>query len=306
MVYCAKMSAESASLLSTTVTIPIWRHPDLHWAEKLMSYVLWLVLPFAAIPRGALERCRRRFDKMSADGFDSALSKGGWTQESLTPPGSTMEIVLCRPADSTAKDVPLVVHLHGGAYTLGVAKDSFPTALWLGLAKEGTPLVVASVSYRLAPEHPAPAAQQDVEAALAYLSSAELAARFGYDPARVHIWGASAGAGLALVVGAAMCRGGSRKPRSLFLDCPMVDPGCDTPSCAHLTTSALHLCSLRSLRSPPPRLVHLRAGMCVTPRPPSSRPWSGCDGRGRVTRACATRRRRGATPCSRRTPRPAG
>jgi acetyl esterase/lipase len=57
---------------------------------------------------------------------------------------------------------------------------------------------VAAINYRLAPEHPFPAARDDVLAALAYLKSN--AADFGLDPQRIVLLGRSAGGLLALLV----------------------------------------------------------------------------------------------------------
>jgi acetyl esterase/lipase len=85
------------------------------------------------------------------------------------------------------------LHLHGGGWTLGAAKQSdlrnWAIARHCGLA-------VVSVDYRLAPEHPWPAGPDDCEAAALWLlrhARAELGAT------RLWIGGESAGANLALV-----------------------------------------------------------------------------------------------------------
>jgi len=84
------------------------------------------------------------------------------------------------------------VHVHGGGWTIGAAdQQDVPLAQ---LARE-TQLVVASIEYRLAPEHPYPAAPDDCEDAALWLldgGAQELGA-----PAALSIGGESAGAHLA-------------------------------------------------------------------------------------------------------------
>lgn len=84
---------------------------------------------------------------------------------------------------------PALLWVHGGGYVLGSASqddgDCRTLAHRLGI-------VVASVEYRLAPEHPFPTPLEDCYAALLWL-----AAQPDVDPARIAIGGASAGGGLA-------------------------------------------------------------------------------------------------------------
>jgi acetyl esterase/lipase len=82
--------------------------------------------------------------------------------------------------------------IHGGGLVIGSAKQD--DRLCLGTAKAlGIPIV--SVEYRLAPEHPFPAALDDAAAGWRWLQ--ENAAGLGVDPHRVAIGGESAGAGIA-------------------------------------------------------------------------------------------------------------
>jgi acetyl esterase/lipase len=95
---------------------------------------------------------------------------------------------LYRPAGST--DVaPALLWIHGGGYVMGAARQDD------GLCRRFRSklgITVASVEYRLAPEHPFPAALEDCYSALSWLATAPTV-----DPARVAIGGASAGGGLA-------------------------------------------------------------------------------------------------------------
>ncbi len=85
------------------------------------------------------------------------------------------------------------LHVHGGGWVLGSAHQQ-DVALWR-LANEAG-VAVASVDYRLAPEHPFPAGADDCEAAALWLTDGGGAAELGA-PERFVIGGESAGAHLA-------------------------------------------------------------------------------------------------------------
>jgi acetyl esterase/lipase len=95
------------------------------------------------------------------------------------------------------KPQPLVIYVHGGGWMGGHTRQSGAftdfTAVLADLAARG--YVVASLEYRLSREAPFPAAINDVRTAIRFLRAN--AARFGIDPARVAIWGGSAGGQLA-------------------------------------------------------------------------------------------------------------
>jgi acetyl esterase/lipase len=91
-----------------------------------------------------------------------------------------------------AKRRPLVITLHGGSWVGGDRRD-LPELNYY-LASRG--YVVAALSYRFAPQHPFPAASQDVDDAIAYL---KLESRnLGIDSTRIVLIGRSAGGQLAL------------------------------------------------------------------------------------------------------------
>ena len=101
-----------------------------------------------------------------------------------------------------------VLYLHGGAYCVGSPRSH--RALTARIARAmGRPVFVAD--YRLAPEHPWPAAQEDALAAFAVL------------PAPVVITGDSAGGGLALLTAMALRGLGGPQPAALWLMSPWVD-----------------------------------------------------------------------------------
>ena len=119
--------------------------------------------------------------------------------------GGNIPIRIYRPG---GVDTPssCVVYLHGGAFIKG-SLDSGDTVAW-GVADQ-TGVVVVSVDYRLAPQHPFPAGLEDCYAAVSHL--ADNGEAFGVQGERLALWGDSAGGNLA----AATClmardRGGPR------------------------------------------------------------------------------------------------
>jgi acetyl esterase len=87
--------------------------------------------------------------------------------------------------------VPGIVMIHGGGFVIGSVEAEHAGA---AVMARDTGAVVVSVDYRLAPEHPYPAALHDCYAALTYLHAE--ADALGVDPERVALVGASAGGGL--------------------------------------------------------------------------------------------------------------
>ena len=232
--------------MSDITAVPLYRHPNMAFLDKLMNLLFWFISPLGRIPKDetvtALVRGRKRLDGMCIQGFEAAFTvKKGWKQTALKVPrgdGTNLEIVLVMRIEKreTMLD-PIILYFHGGAYTIGSHRDTAIAAAPYGCAagtctKHGARAVYACVNYRLAPEHRAPAAADDCERAFTFIqSNAELAQTHGYDRTRIHIWGSSAGAGHALVLGSALCRRGEKhKIASVHLDCPMVHPPCDLPS----------------------------------------------------------------------------
>jgi acetyl esterase/lipase len=108
-------------------------------------------------------------------------------------PSQTLDLY----APKKAKDVPLIVWIHGGAFLFG-SKEGFPVEpVPLHFLLEG--YAVASINYRLSPEAVFPAQLEDCKAAIRWLRAH--AGEFGIDPNRIGVWGASAGGNLAALVG---------------------------------------------------------------------------------------------------------
>lgn len=129
---------------------------------------------------------------------------------------------LYRPA---AGLLPVVLFLHGGGWVLGDL-DSHDALCRHIAAASG--LAVLAVDYRLAPEHPFPAAVDDAATSLRWL--AEAAGSLTLDPARIAVMGDSAGGNLATVL-ALMARDGDLPPiRCQVLAYPVTDVTLDQPS----------------------------------------------------------------------------
>lgn len=101
---------------------------------------------------------------------------------------SGVGVRLFRPTGASSPG-PALLWIHGGGYVIGHAAQD--DELCRRFSRE-LGVTVASVNYRLAPEHPYPAALEDCYSALTWL-----AALPSVDPARIAIGGASAGGGLA-------------------------------------------------------------------------------------------------------------
>jgi salicylate hydroxylase len=117
----------------------------------------------------------------------------------------------------SAPDAPrgnIVLHFHGGGYLIGSAKGSLEYASRLAAAVEGT---CYTADYRLAPEHPYPAAIDD--AVMAYRA---LLAR-GIPARSILVSGESSGGGLALALVLALRGAGDPLPAAVLAVAPFAD-----------------------------------------------------------------------------------
>jgi acetyl esterase len=127
-----------------------------------------------------------------------------------------------------------LIYFHGGGLVAGsvATHDSIARAL---AASSGATLI--SVDYRLAPEHPFPAALEDAVAAIRY--SGDHGAQLGIDPTRLGVCGDSAGATLATAACQALARTQAPRLALQVLICPILDYSRLTPSRRELATGYL-------------------------------------------------------------------
>jgi acetyl esterase/lipase len=121
--------------------------------------------------------------------------------------------------------LPALVFFHGGGWTIGDLDTHDVVCRQLAL---GARCAVFSVDYRLAPEHPFPAAVEDCFAATQFVHSNAKSLKI--DPARIAVGGDSAGGNLAAVV-ALMARDKGGPPLAYqLLIYPATDQRCEFPS----------------------------------------------------------------------------
>ncbi|MGI9184208.1 MAG: alpha/beta hydrolase [Solirubrobacteraceae bacterium] len=176
---------------------PAALRPSIHLAARwsLSPRVDWptarrrleLVQSFPGPPRGTRVR---------------PVSVGGVAAEELRPPGDV-------------DDYRLLLYFHGGGYVVGSPR-THRSLVGRMAGAFGAPAL--SVDYRLAPEHPHPAALDDARAVWRALIDER-----GLQPARVAVAGDSAGGGLALALAQALRDAGEPLPAALGLISPWLD-----------------------------------------------------------------------------------
>jgi epsilon-lactone hydrolase len=157
-------------------------------------------------PAGDLREQRPLFEKMIAAAPVPA--------DVVTTPGQlggVPVIYVDIPGITTAG---VILYFHGGFFAIGSAATS--VGLAADLARNAR-MQVVTVDYRLAPEHPYPAAPHDAMTAYRALLDS------GQDVARLALAGESAGANLALVTLTAIGRAGLPQPASAVLMSPRAD-----------------------------------------------------------------------------------
>jgi acetyl esterase len=142
------------------------------------------------------------------------------------PPQPTDGTIVCPrgtkiiPSAGAGDGRPLVVYFHGGGWCVGGLDTHDGPCRFLATHSGAA---VLSVEYRLAPEHPFPAAAEDALAAFRWAAGA--AEELGADPARIAVAGDSAGGNLAAVVSLLARDLDGPKPALQALIYPVTDVG---------------------------------------------------------------------------------
>ncbi|WP_051871721.1 alpha/beta hydrolase [Streptomyces sclerotialus] len=184
-------------------------------------------------------RWRARLAEMVPDPtLDQLRADGAFEMYERSVPGPEgapdVSLLIARPT-GLADGAPVVYHLHGGGMIGGSNRAGMEGILreWA----EPLGLVVVSVEYRLAPEHPYPAGVEDCYAGLLWV--ARHAADLGGDPERIVVAGGSAGGGLTAAL--ALMTRDREGPRIIgqLAMCPMLDDRNDTPSARQMAGTGL-------------------------------------------------------------------
>lgn len=175
-----------------------------------------------------------------ARAFASGLAAMGLPSEAvaavddtkITTPAGELAVRLYRPEGEGLRSA--LVYLHGSGWMYGDLEMS--DTLCRRLARVSGCIVVAP-DYRLAPEHPYPAALDDVAATLEWVEA--VGADLGIDASRLAIGGESAGGNLAAAAALRARDSGGPPLAFQLLICPATDAGLDTASMAEFADGYL-------------------------------------------------------------------
>lgn len=140
-------------------------------------------------------------------------------------PAGDLHIRIYKPDTGETGPLPVMLYMHGGAFIMG-SVDSVDRFVRV-IANEAD-VIVVSLDYRLAPEAPFPAANEDAIAAFDWVVAN--AAALGGDPKRLTMGGDSAGAYLSVATAYHRLEQGQPLPAAMLLYYPPGDFAMDYPS----------------------------------------------------------------------------
>ncbi|HTR00628.1 MAG TPA: alpha/beta hydrolase [Candidatus Acidoferrum sp.] len=199
------------------MTTPLPLDPELAEPLKFFLDLLGGGLDLRDVPA-----FRARSDAIFAGAAAQEPDVAGVSTEDMQIAGAggapAVNVRLYLPTAASKGPRAALLWIHGGGYVLGNLDQS---NLMLKQLAADTGIAMLAVDYRLAPEHPYPAALEDCYAALAFLF--ERAAQLRLDPERIAIGGASAGGGLTAALALLARERGHYRPALQLLFYPMID-----------------------------------------------------------------------------------
>ncbi len=161
---------------------------------------------------------RQAVDKMSEDSEAEPPEVGDVADGAFAGPGGEIRFRCYRPLGSAAGPLATLIYYHGGGFVIGSIETHDSTCRRLANKSR---CQVISIDYRLAPEHPFPAATDDGVAAFRHIR--DNASSFEVDAARIAVGGDSAGGNIAAVVCQACRDKGEKTPAFQMLIYPATD-----------------------------------------------------------------------------------
>lgn len=154
---------------------------------------------------------------MSAD-LEHATTEGRVCERAIPTRVGPSRVFEVRPPEGTEGLLPLFVNIHGGGFVRGYQPRD---TMFCAFLASRLGCVVLDIDYRLAPEHPFPAALHECHDVLEW--AFENAESLGVDPARIAIGGHSAGGNLTAAICLMAAEHGSFRPCAQLMSYPFLD-----------------------------------------------------------------------------------
>jgi acetyl esterase len=208
-----------------TIVGPPRVSPDGLLLDVQVQALLWLIeaMRVPQLASGAVATARRNMER-SAPVLDVPRTPDVATYDRFVPGASGPLLARVYIPRGTAAAAPALAFFHGGGWVIGsiLTHDGICRAL----ARDAR-VVVVSIDYRLAPDHPFPAGREDAITATRWILAN--AGSLGVDSSRVAVGGDSAGGNLAALTAQAL-RGDKLRPAFQLLAYPATDLTRSQPS----------------------------------------------------------------------------
>jgi acetyl esterase len=212
---CGLPSGAQRILFGTPPTIDGQRlAPDIHALLRLAALTGDTSVTASSSPEEARARNRAGAQALAGPRRPMAAVE----RLEIPGPGGAIPARLYVPHGLPASPQPLIVHFHGGGWVIGSLDTADGVCRFLSTSVGAR---VLSVDYRLAPEHPFPAAVEDAFAAFRW--AAVRAPELDSDPSRIVLAGDSAGGNLAAATSLLAAALGEHRPAMQLLLYPVTD-----------------------------------------------------------------------------------